>query len=217
MTQQRYIAALGYRWLNRLYDPLCRLTMPERRFKSRLIELARIEPRMRVLDVGCGTGTLMLLLQRTQPAADVVGADGDFSILEIARSKSIRRNSAARLTQAMAWALPFPDATFDRVLTTLVLHHLTREHKQRTLREVRRVLRPGGELHIADWGVPANRGMQAASLLVGALDTRATVADNLQGLLPELCREAGFPVVRESDSFNTLFGTLSILSAASPG
>jgi ubiquinone/menaquinone biosynthesis C-methylase UbiE len=68
----------------------------------------------------------------------------------------------------MAWALPYQGDCFDRVLTTLVLHHLNRENKQRALGEAYRVLRAGGQLHIADWGKPHNRWMRGASLLVSA-------------------------------------------------
>jgi len=216
MARQRYIAALGYRWLNRLYDPLLRWTMPERRFKTRVIRRARIAGRDRVLDLGCGTGTLMLWVQQTAPNADINGVDGDLEILRIAISKAASENRRLKVTAGMAWALPYRSACFDRVLTTLVLHHLTRENKQRALGEVYRVLRAGGELHVADWGEPHNRRMRAASLLVTALDSRETTTDNVRGLIPELSRDAGFSDVKETDRFSTLFGTLSIYSATKP-
>ena len=71
-----YVHALGYRWLNRLYDPLVRLTMRGRRFKEQLLDQAVLTPSMRVLDVGCGTGTLLMLLARRQ-VARAVGFDGE--------------------------------------------------------------------------------------------------------------------------------------------
>jgi len=151
MLRQRFISALGYRWLNRLYDPLLRWTMPERRFKTRLIQLARIEARDRVLDLGCGTGTLMLLVRQTAPTADVHGIDGDLEILRLATSKASDERLRLKVTTGMVWALPYQGDCFGRVLTTLVLHHLNRENKQRALGEAYRVLRAGGQLHIADW------------------------------------------------------------------
>ncbi|OLC44127.1 MAG: hypothetical protein AUH43_19355 [Acidobacteria bacterium 13_1_40CM_65_14] len=214
MLRQRFISALGYRWLNRLYDPLLRWTMPERRFKTRLIQLARIEARDRVLDLGCGTGTLMLLVRQTAPTADVHGVDGDLEILRLATSKASDESLRLKVTAGMAWALPYQGDRFGRVLTTLVLHHLNRENKQRALGEAYRVLRAGGQLHIADWGKPHNRWMRVASLLVSAFDSRETTTDNVQGLIPELCLRAGFVNVTEADRFNTLFGSLCIYSAA---
>ncbi len=151
MLRQRFISALGYRWLNRLYDPLLRWTMPERRFKTRLLQLARIEPHDRILDLGCGTGTLMLLMQKSAPNAGVNGVDGDLEILRLATSKASDERLRLKVTTGMAWALPYQGDCFGRVLTTLVLHHLNRENKQRALGEAHRVLRAGGQLHIADW------------------------------------------------------------------
>jgi ubiquinone/menaquinone biosynthesis C-methylase UbiE len=86
----------------------------------------------------------------------------------------------------MAFELPYPDASFDRVISSLLFHHLTRENKERTLREVFRVLRPGEELHVADWGKAQNWPMRVAFLLVQMLDGFETTADNVNGLLPEL-------------------------------
>jgi SAM-dependent methyltransferase len=212
MPRQRYISALGYRWLNRLYDPLIRWTMPERRFKTRLIQYARIEAHDRILDLGCGTGTLMLLMQKRAPNAGVNGVDGDLDILRIATSKAASENLRLKVTAGMASALPYRDGCFDRVLTTLVLHHLNRENKRRALGEAYRVLRLGGELHIADWGEPHNLRMRVASLLVSMLDSLETTSDNVHGLIPELCRQAGFENVSETDRFSTLFGTLSMYS-----
>lgn len=90
VPRQRYISALGHRWLNRLYDPLLRWTMPEFRFKTRLLELARIGGGHHVLDLGCRTGTLMLLVQEHAPSARVHGVDGDMGSFE---SRNRRRDA----------------------------------------------------------------------------------------------------------------------------
>jgi SAM-dependent methyltransferase len=78
--------------------------------------------------------------------------------------------------EGLATALPFADASFDRVTTSLVLHHLTSDDKARALREMHRVLRPGGELHVADWGTPHGPVMRAAFLGVELLDSCSTAA-----------------------------------------
>ena len=140
----RYVHALGWRSLDRLYDPLLRLTMRERRFKQRLIERADVKAGAAVLDVGCGTGTLLLMLRSLRPFARVLGVDGDRAILQIAREKAARPGMSVVVVTADAAQLPLRDESFDRVVTTLMLHHLERDQKQSMLREALRVLRPGG-------------------------------------------------------------------------
>ena len=205
-----YLPALGYDLLTPLYDSLIRLTMPERAFKRRLIEQARVREGQRVLDLGCGTATLTLLAKEMRPGAVVTGLDGDPRILEIARKKAERAGADILLDLGMSYELPYPDASFDRVVSSLFFHHLTREDKARTLEEVRRVLRAGGELHVADFGRPQDLLMRLASLPWRAFDGRETTGDNVAGRLPEMMRSCGFAGVHESARYKTLFGTLSL-------
>src|SRR5262249_41762130 len=123
-TEQRYIHALGPAALTRLYDPLIRVMIPERAMKARLIDLADIRPGHHVLDVGAGTGTLAILIKQRVPEAAVVGVDGDPAILEIARGKFVSAGVDVEVREALAERLPFPDASFDRVVTSLVVHHV---------------------------------------------------------------------------------------------
>jgi ubiquinone/menaquinone biosynthesis C-methylase UbiE len=116
----------------------------------------------------------------------------------------------------MAFDLPYADASFDRVISSLLFHHLARENKERTLREISRVLRPKGMLHVADWGKAQNLPMRVAFLLVQMLDGFTTTADNVRGLLPELIRAAGFESVQESVRYITIVGTLSLYEARKP-
>ena len=184
--------------------------MPEYPFKRRLIGQARIKSNHFVLDLGCGTATLALLIKRTHPEAAVVGLDGDPKILGIAKNKATQAGFEITLDQGMSFDLPYPDASFDRVLSSLVFHHLNRDNKVATLNEVHRVLRTGGELHIADFGKPQNALMRVASFPWQLFDGFETTADNVRGLMPELIRSAGFVEVHESARYMTLFGTLSL-------
>jgi ubiquinone/menaquinone biosynthesis C-methylase UbiE len=191
--------------------------MRESTFKRRLVEQARIEPGHRVLDLGCGTATLTILTKMTHPKAEVTGLDGDPKILRIAQAKVAKARVDVALVHAMAFQLPYPSDFFDRVLSGLLFHHLTRENKNRTLKEVFRVLRPGGELHAADWGKPETALMRLAFLFVQFLDGFETTADNVSGLLPEIIGKAGFEDVQETTRYMTMFGTLSIYRARRPG
>jgi ubiquinone/menaquinone biosynthesis C-methylase UbiE len=145
-----YVPAAGRDWLLPLYDPLTAL-LGVKRFHARLIHQAAIAPDSRVLEIGCGTGNLSLLAKRLCPAAEVTGTDPDPKALARARRKAERAGLSVRFDLAYAEALLFPDASFDRVLSALMLHHLPAEVKIAALREVRRVLRPGGSLHLADF------------------------------------------------------------------
>ena len=96
--------------------------------------------------------------------ATVTGTDADTRALAIARGKA--RDSALELDfqQVNSTRMPLPDESFDRVVSSLFFHHLTPAEKSATLAEIRRVLKPGGELHIADWGKPSNALMRALFL-----------------------------------------------------
>lgn len=128
--------------------------MREDTFKRALLVQAGIASRHRVLDLGCGTATLTTLIARSVPRAEVIGVDIDPQALRIARAKIERAGLDIRLDEARTSALPYADASFDRVVSSLVFHHLTPDEKRQTAAEVLRVLRPAGELHVADWGKP---------------------------------------------------------------
>lgn len=211
--QESLNRALNYQWLTPLNDPLVAFTIRESTFKRHLVEQAGILDGHNVLDVGCGTATLTLLIKQAHPAAHVVGIDADPDILERAQEKAKRGGLTITLDQGMSYLLPYADEMFDRVLSSLLFHHLTRDRKIETLKEIHRVLRPEGELHVADWGKASNKAMRAAFLLVQLLDGFETTTDNVHGLLPALMEEAGFVEAEETRQFVTVFGTLSLYRA----
>jgi len=210
--RDKYVPALSYEWLTRFYDPVVRWTTRERTFKHRLLEQANIQPTHRALDLGCGTATLTIAIKRAVPQATVRGLDGDAKILDMARDKARKAGVEIFLDKGLSYELPYTDAAFDRVVSSLFFHHLTTENKLRTLKEVWRVLQPGGELHIADWGEPHNLLMNVASLPVRWLDG-ATTADSFKGLLPRYLQETGFNDVSAREHYATLFGTLRLYRA----
>lgn len=208
-----FIPALKYHTLTRIYDPLLRWTMREVTFKSHLIQQARVAPQQKVLDLGCGTGTLTVMIKNAHPEADVVGIDADEKVLAIGRRKAAQRRLELAFYRGMAFDILYPSKHFDRVFSSLLLHHLSQHDKLRTLREVFRVLQPGGELHMADWGKPRTVLTKAGFLLVRALDGFENTNDNAHGLLPELFRQAGFQNVSETGRYPTLFGNLCLYRA----
>ena len=213
MKNEKYIPALSFDRLTPFYDTVVRLTTREYTFKKALVEQSQIKTGHRALDLACGTGTLAILLKKAVPEAEIIGVDGDRKILELAKEKVRRAGLEIRFDEGMSFDLPYADASFDRVISSLFFHHLTRENKLKTLSEVFRILKPGGELHIADWGLPANVFMRAASRGVELLDGATTTKDNFNGLLPSFVEQTGFKETAETRHFNCLFGTIRFLKA----
>lgn len=202
--ERRFIPAAGYGGLLPLYDPVQRWLVGEG-VKRELVAQAAIAPGARVLEIGCGTGSIALLAKRLHPEAELVGLDPDPAALAIARRKCERAGVGVQLERGFADALPYADAAFDRVLSSLMLHHLSREAKRAAFREVRRVLRPEGRLHVLDFGPP--RGAYAALWArIHALGEEAR--DNVVGAIPALLGEAGLEGVRELGHRGSLFGTM---------
>lgn len=136
-----------------LYDFLVRLRTlnRERGFREEILRLARIEVGDSVLDVGCGTGTLAIAAKRAVgPEGQVYGIDPSAEMLARAGKKATSAGLSIVFKNAPAQALPFPDAQFDVVMSTLMLHHLPRKSRRTAVFEMRRVLKPGGKLLIVD-------------------------------------------------------------------
>lgn len=211
-SNQEFIPALGFRALTPFYDWVQRWIVGDTRYKTRLIEQADIQPGQRVLDLGCGTGTLAIMVKRAVPEAEVVGLDADPQMLQMARVKAARENIAVQFDQGMTFALPYPDESIDRVLSSLMIHHLKTPDKDRTAQEVYRVLKPGGQLHIIDFGKPHTL---YGKLLGPFLHGFEEANDNIEGRLPEIFANAGLRVT-EKDDFWTFFGDLRFLQGEKP-
>jgi ubiquinone/menaquinone biosynthesis C-methylase UbiE len=156
------------------------------------------------------------MVKRRFPDAHVTGADGDPEILRIARAKALKSGLQIDVQEAMAQALPYADGRFDCVVSSLFFHHLDRPGKLAALAEALRVLRPGGELHIADWGRATGPFTRAAFLSIQLLDGFPNTSDNVNGLLPELMARARFDSAQETRRFLTVYGNLALHRAQKP-
>jgi ubiquinone/menaquinone biosynthesis C-methylase UbiE len=205
-----YIPAAGNDWLLPFYDPLNWLIGAEKLHRI-LIEQADLRAGQRVLEIGCGTGNVTILAKRLHPDAEIAGLDPDPRALARARRKAQRAGVDIRWIEGFADKLPHEDRSIDRVLSSLMLHHLTTDAKCAALREIARVLRPGGSLHVLDFG-----GSRAGSdgLLARLLHDRGHLEDNLQGRIPTLMRKAGLAEPAELASRPTLFGHVGYWRAA---
>ena len=212
----RYVPALRHDWLTPFYDVIVRFTTRERRFKHALIYQACLEPGLRVLDLATGSGTLALWMKQCQPKLDLSAVDGEPTVLAIARRKAAKANAEIQWLQALSTELPFPALHFDRVVSSLFFHHLTWDAKLRTAREVFRVTKAGGELHVADWGRPQGALMRGLFVGIQLFDGFENTRDNVAGRLVPLFEQAGFVEVAATRAFNTMFGTLALYRATKP-
>lgn len=212
----RYIPPLRFHWLTRFYDAIVGLTTRERTFRRALLAQAAPRPGHEVLDLGCGTGTFAIMLATSYPDARVTGVDADSDALSIARRKMHHAGAKVRFEREFSTRMWFADASFDQVVSSLFFHHLRAEEKSATLAEVRRVLKPGGEVHVADWGKPAGVLMRAAFLAVQVLDGFETTGDCVRGRLPEMMTAAGLTNARQTGAINTPLGTIALYQAGKP-
>ena len=214
--EPKYVPALGYHWLTPYYDAVVGTTTRERSFKHALIKQARFEPGQQVLDLASGTGTLAIWIKQHQPQANVTGVDGDPAILSLATHKAKKANVSVQFDRALSYNLPYPAVHFDRVVSSLFFHHLSWENKERTVQELFRVLKPGAELHVADWGRADNILMRGLFLFVQLLDGFKNTQDNVSGKLVTLFEQAGFVEVTQRQTFSTIYGTMALYSAIKP-
>tara|TARA_R110001592_G_scaffold319630_1_gene597364 strand:+ start:13438 stop:14100 length:663 start_codon:yes stop_codon:yes gene_type:complete len=211
--EPKYVPALSANWLTPYYDAIVAATTREHTFKHALIAQARIGAGQEILDLASGTGTLAIWLKQAEPSARVTGVDGDQAILAIARRKTLKANVTVQFDHALSNNLPYPDAYFDRIVSSLFFHHLTWENKQRTALELFRIAKPGAEVHIADWGFPDNALMRYLFLSIQLLDGFDNTKDNVSGRLVELFESANFREVVQTQTFSTIFGTMALYKA----
>lgn len=205
-VQRTYLPPAGRTWLLPIYDPLIKLAGVEPTRKV-LLDQADMKAAYRILDVGCGTGTLATLAKRLYPQAAVTAIDPDAGALARGRRKAERARAAIRFDQGFADTLPYPASSFDRVFSSLMFHHVPAEQKEAMLREIRRVLSAEGTFHLADFLRPeeGSRG-----ILAHRMHANSHLADNSEARILALLRQAGFSRAEKVLTGTALFGLVQI-------
>lgn len=160
-----------------------------------LLVAAGIQPGDRVLDVGCGTGYFVRILAETVGLrGSVVGVDAAPEMIEHASARS-RLDANVSFELGNAGALSFPDSSFDAVVSSLTMHHLSVADQLPAVQEMRRVLRPGGTLLIAEFQAPTGH---AWKLLLGATGLKAMghAVPHIEGLVTA----AGFAEIKRGSA-----------------
>ena len=213
MAKAKFIPAARLRFLTPIYDWILSTFMKEREIKNALIAFSQLKSGDRILDFGCGTGTLLLMIESNMKDGEIHGIDIDPIVLEVARLKLLKSKGHALLSEYDGRTLPYADGYFDKVVSSLVFHHLSADQKKPALLEMNRVLKDGGEMLILDFGIQRSLWARIVTSISRWIEP---IDDNLQGLIPKYMIETFFDNVREKASFNTCFGTLAIYGGNKP-
>jgi ubiquinone/menaquinone biosynthesis C-methylase UbiE len=203
-VQRTYFPAAGRDWALPLYDPLLKLLGADSA-RRLLLEHSDLRPGQRVLDIGCGTGTLVVLIKRVYPEVSIVGLDPDPKALARAKKKAARAGASIQFDQGFSDKLPYSDASFDRVFSSFMFHHVSANEREKTLREVRRVLSSEGSLHLLDF---ESSGSGTNGVLARWLHSSHRLKDNSESRILELMRGAGFTNPKKVASGAILLGHL---------
>jgi len=199
-------------WAVPFYDRMCRALGLGQAFRRRTMAAAGLRPGQAVLDVGCGTGVLTrLAAEAVGRAGRAVGIDPTPGMIRVALEEARRLGSAAEFELGVVEGLRFEPDTFDIVFASMMLHHLPADLKRAGLREIRRVLRPGGRFVAVDLDRPAR---PAWWLVIWPMLLVPSVSVQLRGELDAYLREAGFDPVERVGRWR---GLLAFWTAAKPG
>jgi ubiquinone/menaquinone biosynthesis C-methylase UbiE len=204
-SRRAFVPGMGVEWLLPLYDPLTTL-MGLDRWRRELIDQAELQPLYRVLDIGCGTGSLAALLKGLYPTVEVVGLDPDEKALARAARKARRAGLVIQFDRGFSDELGYPTASFDRVFSSFMFHHLGRSDKESTLREIRRVLQPGGRLELLDFDGPDSGHRTHLRFL----HSHGRLSDNAEGTVLALMTGAGLADARTTRRSALLGGFIRI-------
>jgi len=208
-STRTYLPAAGNDWSLPLYDPIVKLLGGDNA-RMVLLDHAALRPGYRVLDIGCGTGTLATLIKSLHPGVEVFGIDPDPKALARARRKAAEAAVSIQFDQGFGDELPYAAASFDRVFSSFMFHHLPPDEKGKTLRAVRRVLKPGGAFHMLDFEGP-ERGSHG--VLAHLLHSGKRLKENTESRVLSVMTEAGFANPRKVHRQAMLFGHIAYFRA----
>lgn len=200
------------------YDPIIALLTRERRWRAAMVRQVAPAPREVIVDAGCGTGSLLALLGQAEPRAKLIGLDPDARILAIATEKLGQGGVRADLRQGYLRDVAdlCAGAPVDKVVSSLVFHQVPMAEKRAGLAAIHAALTPGGQLHIADYGLQRTVAMRTLFRMVQMVDGFEDTQPNADGVLPSLMAAAGFVEIEETRVIPTVTGSISLYRGRKP-
>lgn len=205
MKTQAYkiVPAFTFDFLTPFYDPITELIGFGQSFKERVIRLLELRNGESLIDIGCGTGSLLIPAKLKYPKSRIVGIDPDQIVLDIASKKISKNNVEVELIKAYGEKIPFESSTFDASVSVLVFHHVPAEIKKQIIKEVYRILKPKGRFLLADFGKPHNL-LWKILLKLAIFEEGKYIQDNLSGKIPIFLEEVGFKVKEISTRYRNI-------------
>lgn len=198
----QYKPALAYETLTPLYDYFTELLGFGKDFQKKVLQIADLKEDEKVLDVGMGTGVLMIEAIKQHPTIKITGLDPDKKIIDIAESKLNKLGMEAELAKGFAQSMPFENDSFDVAISTLVFHHIPTQAKKVAIKEIYRVLNERGRFILADFGKPQTLPETVLLNLGSIFDGRKNMEANLKGQLPILLQKEGFKATEASTRYH---------------
>jgi ubiquinone/menaquinone biosynthesis C-methylase UbiE len=210
-----FVPAAGRAGFTKAYDAVIAITGRETKMRVSLFDAVEAAvagiSAPRIVELGCGTGSVSIPLAKRLPHATVIGVDIDRQALAIARSKPA--SDLVNWAQGTATDPPQITSGADAVIISLVLHHLKPQDQPRALGAAREALKPGGTIHVIDWGIPRGPLPRAGFPVLQMIDGKENTDPLGKGLLPRLLSEAKFSEPRKLHRFGTVWGSVEQYSA----
>ena len=214
---ERPLTALRFDALAWAYEPIAMRLCRAHAWRPAVVAALAPRPGERIVDLGCGPGTLARLVAAAQPRAEVVGVDPDPVML--ARAARTAAPDGLRFVRADATALPDTapfDRPFDACVSSLMFHHLTSPEKRTALDQALRLLPPRGRLVVADWGPPRGFFGRAAFVVTRLFDGFAVTRAHADGSFAAMLADTGVAEFTERGRWPTAVGTLCLYTARKP-
>jgi len=214
-----YVPALGQHWMTPFYDSAIALTTREATWRTALIGLVDPHGEDVILDIGCGTGSLIAAMKAASPETQIIGLDPDPEVLEIAKAKARSRGHKVEFVQGFGDELleKVGNRPINKIVSSLVFHQVPLDGKRSTLQATFDLLPEDGELFIADFGEQRTPLMRFLFKTVQRLDGYEFTQPNADGCLPVILTDVGFSAVQEALVVPTIVGSISLYSAQKGG